>query len=79
MQTYHKGEEYDRASQHFLNSGVFGELFANLGEFVRDTELEDLVRCLEFCSVTSDGLTLINARIPEVMLIVHLCFEQNKK
>lgn len=67
MQACHKGEEYEKVSANYLSNGVFGELFANLDKFIEDTDLEDLIRCLEFCSISNDGMVLINSRISEVM------------
>jgi len=78
MQAYHKGEEYEKVSANYLVNGVFGELFANLEKFIGDTNLEDLIRCLEFCSISNDGMVLINSRITEVMLIVNKCFQTNR-
>jgi hypothetical protein len=78
MQACHKGEEYEKISLRYLTNGVFGELLANLHLFVEDTDLEDLIRCLEFCSISNDGMILVNQRISEVMLIVNKCFQINR-
>lgn len=78
MQACHKGEEYEKISLRYLTNGVFGELLANLHLFIEDTDLEDLIRCLEFCSISNDGMILINQRISEVMQIVNKCFQINR-
>lgn len=67
MNICQKGDIYEKTSQQFLRSGIFIEMFANVKELMHETDLEDLIRTLEFCSVSNDGLEIINQRIEETI------------
>ena len=60
MNICQKGDIYEKTSHQFFRSGIFIELFANVKELMNETDLEDLIRTLEFCSVSNHGLEIIN-------------------